>query len=542
MSTKKLSTAMFFVATLMLVFAFAFPRGTVSAELLSDPSHQGPGLKVISISAQCGGPGVTGSALLRNESDQDVSQDVVFFLTYHVPGSPSWTPSGDSATVSVSLGPWEEVTVGFSMGYSAPPEANSVRVENNIGPTKSESFGPCAPPPPTGTPTTPPPTATSTPTATATATATATPTATATATATATQPPPSPTPTGTPPPPEPQPEWDYTFDCSVLKVSVLINETFQEQVKVDGWIFADGETILHWAEVVNPAPDAWFNAGMDTPANFSGEVSGRIEVSNIDSGNIIVSHDFGPEELVCEAPPTECIVDGLLGQLYYTGNHLSGLPVEGWVSNPAENSCEDVAYLHVFGSMHLEPEGPGWLESQEWVTTFTYAVPEGNQHVAISEMFDNSEYCWYQVDLVPVEEVRIPPYYSGADMIDYVFVKGTNPDCEPTPTLEPTEPPPPVPTLPSPTPTSTTPPTEPPPSSTPTTPPTETPPPPTETPTPTTGMPGPTATPKPGVETGGMPTPPPSAPLFNGALMALAMLLGLGGLGLRLVPALAKKS
>ncbi len=272
---------------------------------------------------------------------------------------------------------------------------------------------------------------------------------------------------------EPQPVWDSVLNCDILKVSVLINETFQEPVKVDGWIFADGEELLYWSEVVTPSPSSWFNTGMDTPANFVGEVTGRIVVSQ--NGSVIANHDFGPASLNCSVP-NECVIDGLGGFLNYSGNHLSNLPVTGEVYNPSADSCADTAYIHVFGSMQSVPEGPGWLESQVHVASFAIDVPEGNQHVSISQNFDQSGYCWYQVDLVPVADVRVPPYYSGGDMIDYVFIEG-NCNGEPTPTQ-------PV---------------------------------------------GPTSTPKPGVETGGMPSVPPSVPLFNGTLMSLAIAMAIIG-------------
>lgn len=224
-----------------------------------------------------------------------------------------------------------------------------------------------------------------------------------------------------PPAPPPEWQWDYHFDCNYFKVSSLNNS--DSPVKAEAWIWDGvGNQILYYGEIVQPAADAWFNAIKDTPLNYTGHVTGRIVLSNPRTGYEITRQDFATEKpLMCEPA---CVNDGLLGFLNYDGNHPSGLPVTGEVWNPSENACEDVAYMHVFGSMHLDPEGPSWLEEQDYVTSLTIPVPEGNQHVSISETFDNSEYCWYQVDLTPTSEVRVPPYYSGGDMIDYVFVQG----------------------------------------------------------------------------------------------------------------------
>lgn len=269
-----------------------------------------------------------------------------------------------------------------------------------------------------------------TPTPTATATETATPTATAIPTATATT---SPRETATATTEPHKWRWDSHFGCDFFKVSSL-NDS-DSPVKAEAWIWdGAGKELLYYWEIVQPADDAWFNAQKDTPLGYTGHVTARIVLSNPETGRKIAHKDFATEEpLNCESI---CINDGLNGFLNYTDNHLSGLPVTGEVWNPSGNACADTAYLYVFGSMHLEPEGPGWLESQEHVTSFVIDVPEGNDHVGIKKSFDRSEYCWYQVDLVPVAEVRIPPYYSGEDMIEYVFVKGTNPLCEPPPKKE----------------------------------------------------------------------------------------------------------
>jgi hypothetical protein len=223
-------------------------------------------------------------------------------------------------------------------------------------------------------------------------------------------------------------KWDSHLECDFFKISSL-NDSDQ-RLLVEGWMWDDaGEEIYYWYEFNNPAPDAWVNFGMDTPLNYVGYVTGRIVLSDPDTGEEVTRREFQSEYLNCGG----CVDDGLWGTLDYTGNHVSGLPVAGKVHNPSANACEDTAYLHVFGSMHKKPEGTDWLESQEYVISFVIPVPAGNQFVNLSSVFDNSEYCWYQADLTPTDEVRVPPYYSGEDMLDYVFVEGTAclpPICE----------------------------------------------------------------------------------------------------------------
>lgn len=202
---------------------------------------------------------------------------------------------------------------------------------------------------------------------------------------------------------------------------------------------------------------------------------------------------------IATSEPDVCIPIDLRGRLDYTGNHLSTNPVIGHLENHAENtSCDDSVYVQIFGSMQ-EPETDGWLESQDHVTSLEIDVPEGAADHTVSIDVPNEKYCWYQVDLVRTDEVRIPPYYQGEDMIDYVFVKDVD-SCLPvtnTPTPSPTytatvtsthTPVPrtatftPRPDKPTNVPTDTPEPTETP-ESTPTEVPTETPVPPTETPT-----------------------------------------------------------
>ena len=146
--------------------------------------------------------GVSGNATISSQGDGDWVGSITFFLTYHVPGSQDWIPTGDQYVWSGTVPNNGQITINFSMGMSVPLGANSMRIENNNDTTKSISIPPC-PGDPTPTPTntlTPTATFTSTPTdtptntPTPTATATNTPTVTLTSTATNT---PSPTSTGT---------------------------------------------------------------------------------------------------------------------------------------------------------------------------------------------------------------------------------------------------------------------------------------------------------------------------------------------------------
>lgn len=135
--------------------------------------------------------------------------------------------------------------------------------------------------------------------------------------------------------------------------------------------------------------------------------------------------------------PAQCIVTDLKGRLTYTGNHFGGNPVTGFVTNLSNDpQCQDKLFLLAFGS-DLEPESNGWLESQHFVKKWTINVPPGTVDKSFSQNIDTSKYCWYQVDLLRTSEVRVPPYYSGNDMIDYVFVEG---NCnKPTPTATSTQ-------------------------------------------------------------------------------------------------------
>ena len=136
--------------------------------------------------------------------------------------------------------------------------------------------------------------------------------------------------------------------------------------------------------------------------------------------------------------PAPCIATDVHGNLIYSGNHLSGDPVGGSFYNIAENAdCSDTVYIMAYGSKQ-EPEAVGWLQSQVFVSSQTYTIPQGSSDFTIQFDVPNGDFCWYQVDAVRTSEVRIPPTYAGVDMIDYVFVKDAD-SCNPaTPTPTPT--------------------------------------------------------------------------------------------------------
>lgn len=134
----------------------------------------------------------------------------------------------------------------------------------------------------------------------------------------------------------------------------------------------------------------------------------------------------------------ECIITDLKGKFVYNGNHLSESPVIGYFDNISENEdCPNEVTIHVFGSLHTEVEGDGWLESQVHVTSKTFIVPHGSSDFKIEFDVPNSDFCWYQVEATRTKKVKTPPYYHGDEMIDYVFVKDTD-SCKPSPTATPT--------------------------------------------------------------------------------------------------------
>jgi len=125
----------------------------------------------------------------------------------------------------------------------------------------------------------------------------------------------------------------------------------------------------------------------------------------------------------------DCIVSDLKGNWVYVDNHLGTNPIQGFVTNlDTTGQCPRTLWVHVFGSQQ-DPETPGWLESQEYVTSVNIDVPPGTIDMPISIEVLDAGYRWYQVDLVRTPDVRVPPNYNGEDMVDYVFVSLTEPQC-----------------------------------------------------------------------------------------------------------------
>lgn len=134
---------------------------------------------------------------------------------------------------------------------------------------------------------------------------------------------------------------------------------------------------------------------------------------------------------------SECIATDLKGSLQYVDDHSASSPVHGTFDNIAQNpDCSDTVTLHVFGS-NVAPSSANWLESQTHLFSQSFEIPQGSTGFPVELNIPESGYCWYQVDATRTTEVRIPPVYHGNDMIDYVFVQGSNcgqNEVTPTPT------------------------------------------------------------------------------------------------------------
>lgn len=211
----------------------------------------------------------------------------------------------------------------------------------------------------------------------------------------------------------------------------------------------DGNVLGQNSHQINPGD--WFNVGVNTPKNYIGEFSWSIVFTDVDSGEKLAKFE-GSDTVDCgekptpsptptdtpeptpsptpTEPPKECITTDIKGRLFYEGNHMSGNPVKGEVTNLSDDpECQDELYLLVFGS-NQAPETDGWLESQVHTESFKISVPPGTTDKPFSREIDTSEFCWYQVDLLRTNEVRHPPTYVVPDMVDYVFVEGTKPSCD----------------------------------------------------------------------------------------------------------------
>ena len=151
--------------------------------------------------------------------------------------------------------------------------------------------------------------------------------------------------------------------------------------------------------------------------------------------------------------PLECVKTDLKGRIFYDENRMVGDPVKVEVENvqpPEREACPDVLWLDVYGSPHTEPEGPGWLESQEFVKQFEITVKTGKEILEFEQV--DADFCSYQWDLLRTSEEKKQPNFAGEEMIDYAFDKDEDCQVTLTPTATATPSPSPSPT-PSPTPT-----------------------------------------------------------------------------------------
>jgi hypothetical protein len=104
------------------------------------------------LTAACTGPNlVSGSALLVNKTNQQVTTSLTLALTQHIPpaveGRPDFTPVPGETIVFdfIVIGPNSQIQVGFQFSTLAvDPRANSIRVESlDHNPAKSDSFPVC---------------------------------------------------------------------------------------------------------------------------------------------------------------------------------------------------------------------------------------------------------------------------------------------------------------------------------------------------------------------------------------------------------------
>ena len=201
----------------------------------------------------------------------------------------------------------------------------------------------------------------------------------------------------------------------------------------------NGDKMIHYAFVINPNVDPETCLPLPTPTPEPTPTA-------------------TPEPTLTATPtptptPVECIPTDLKGRILYDENRMVGDPVRVEVENvqpPEREACPDVVWLDVYGSPHTEPEGPGWLESQEFVKQFEITVKTGKEILEFEQV--DADFCSYQWDLLRTPEQKKPPYFAGDEMIDSAFDKDE--DCQVTPTPTVTATPSPSPS-PSPTPTPT---------------------------------------------------------------------------------------
>lgn len=155
---------------------------------------------------------------------------------------------------------------------------------------------------------------------------------------------------------------------------------------------------------------------------------------------------------IAEASPVACISTDLKGTAVYTGNHISGDPVQFDLQNvqpPERQDCPDGVWIRSYSS-NQNPNSAGWLESQSPMTSQIEVlnpdgsvktrtstaeglvlIPNNTDDLKVRVDLPDGDYCWAQVETVTISDELVPPYYNGVNMVDYVLVPNPtkrNPD------------------------------------------------------------------------------------------------------------------
>jgi hypothetical protein len=118
-----------------------------------------------------------------------------------------------------------------------------------------------------------------------------------------------------------------------------------------------------------------------------------------------------------------CIATDVKGRLDFVpgSNHLLTDPITFFGDNIATNpACPDNLFVQFYGSTQ-QPESPGWLENQTHIATQEITIPEGATNFKIQIVQPSTQFCIEQVEVLRTSEVRIPPRFSGVEMVDYGF-------------------------------------------------------------------------------------------------------------------------
>lgn len=221
--------------------------------------------------------------------------------------------------------------------------------------------------------------------------------------------------------PEPEPTWpkDQLLTCERWNISMQ-NDSEQAVFAYGNFYVNDVAQLANgFTEWVQPG--GWSNTGMGVPPNFQGVVRGEIKFYTDESmTSELASHSAFSEPLDCYVPPPptdepECDLLKVFGALSNNGSVVSG-----WVENT--NQVECVIWAHMFGSYDRSPHDDDWLTSQNHIGTETIVVPALTR-LELSVPVPQTTFCNIQYELTRTSEVRIPPLYSGDDMIAWTVVK-----------------------------------------------------------------------------------------------------------------------